>query len=133
MVDALIPAGDRAGVLRLGLLAAALMLGRYGCGYYSLYVGHLLAVKMERDMRRDLFHHLQSLPFRFFDNRQTGGLMSRMINDTGRVTDAVNHAPEDIFLAAAMLVGSYAVLFSLNGPLALICLALGAVDPRLLL
>jgi len=122
MVDTLIPAKDLAAVLRLGLAVAAMILGKYGCNFYTLYAGHLMAVKMERDMRRDLFYHLQKLPFRFFDNRQTGELMSRMINDVGRVTDAVNHAPEDLFLAAAMLAGSYAVLFSLNWQLALICL-----------
>jgi ATP-binding cassette subfamily B protein len=122
MVDTMIPAADLAAVLRLGLAVAAMILGKYGCNFYTLYAGHLLAVKMERDMRRDLFYHLQKLPFRFFDNRQTGELMSRMINDVGRVTDAVNHAPEDLFLAAAMLAGSYAVLFSLNWQLALICL-----------
>ena len=122
MVDTLIPAADLAAVLRLGLAVAAMILGKYGCNFYTLYAGHLMAVKMERDMRRDLFYHLQKLPFRFFDNRQTGELMSRMINDVGRVTDAVNHAPEDLFLAAAMLAGSYAVLFSLNWQLALICL-----------
>ena len=122
MVDSLIPAADLAAVLRLGLAVAAMILGKYGCNFYTLYAGHLLAVKMERDMRRDLFYHLQKLPFRFFDNRQTGELMSRMINDVGRVTDAVNHAPEDLFLAAATLAGSYAVLFSLNWQLALICL-----------
>jgi ATP-binding cassette subfamily B protein len=122
MVDTLIPAEDLAAVLRLGLAVAAMILGKYGCNFYTLYAGHLMAVKMERDMRRDLFYHLQKLPFRFFDNRQTGELMSRMINDVGRVTDAVNHAPEDLFLAAAMLAGSYAVLFSLNWQLALICL-----------
>ena len=122
MVDSLIPAADLAAVLRLGLLVAAMILAMYGCNFYTLYAGHLMAVKMERDMRRDLFYHLQRLPFRFFDNRQTGELMSRMINDVGRVTDAVNHAPEDLFLAAAMLTGSYAVLFSLNWQLALICL-----------
>ena len=122
MVDSLIPAADLAAVLRLGLAVAAMILGKYGCNFYTLYAGHLMAVKMERDMRRDLFYHLQKLPFRFFDNRQTGELMSRMINDVGRVTDAVNHAPEDLFLAAAMLAGSYAVLFSLNWQLALICL-----------
>ena len=121
MVDSLIPAADLAAVLRLGLAVAAMILGKYGCNFYTLYAGHLMAVKMERDMRRDLFYHLQKLPFRFFDNRQTGELMSRMINDVGRVTDAVNHAPEDLFLAAAMLAGSYAVLFSLNWQLALIC------------
>ena len=122
MVDTLIPAEDLAAVLRLGLAVAAMILGKYGCNFYTLYAGHLMAVKMERDMRRDLFYHLQKLPFRFFDNRQTGELMSRMINDVGRVTDAVNHAPEDLFLAAATLAGSYAVLFSLNWQLALICL-----------
>ncbi len=122
MVDTLIPAADLAAVLRLGLAVAAMILGKYGCNFYTLYAGHLMAVKMERDMRRDLFYHLQKLPFRFFDNRQTGELMSRMINDVGRVTDAVNHAPEDLFLAAATLAGSYAVLFSLNWQLALICL-----------
>ncbi len=123
MVDALIPARDVAGILRLGLLVAVLMLAKYGCTYYTLYAGHLMAVGMERDMRRDLFLHLQILNFRFYDNRQTGEIMSRMITDVGRVTDAVNHLPEDLLLAAAMLGGSYAVLFSMNAPLALICLA----------
>ncbi len=123
MVDSMIPAANLEAVVQLGLLIGLMILVKYGCNFYTLYAGHLMAVKMERDMRRDLFYHLQTLSFRFLDNRQTGELMSRMINDIGRVTDAVNHAPEDIFLAAAMLVGSYAVLFSLNWQLALICLA----------
>jgi ATP-binding cassette subfamily B protein len=121
MVDSLIPSADLRGILHLGLLITLMMLAKYGCNFYTLYVGHLMAVKMEKDMRRDLFYHLQILSFRFFDNRQTGELMSRMINDIGRVTDAVNHAPEDIFLTVAMIVGSYAVLFTLNWKLALIC------------
>jgi ATP-binding cassette subfamily B protein len=122
MVDSLLPTGDLPAIFRLGLAVAAMIVVKYGCNFYSLYAGHLMAVKMERDMRRDLFYHIQKLPFRFFDDRQTGELMSRMTNDVGRVTDAVNHAPEDLFLAAAMLAGSYAVLFSLNWQLALICL-----------
>ena len=122
MIDSLIPAGDLAGIARLGVLVAALVAAKYGCNYYTLYAGHLMAVKMERDMRRDLFRHLQVLPFRFYDNRQTGEIMSRLITDVGRVTDAVNHAPEDLLLAAGMLAGSYAVLFTLNAPLALISL-----------
>ena len=121
VVDSLIPTGDLRGIFRLGLLVTLMMLAKYGCNFYTLYAGHLMAVKMEKDMRRDLFYHLQTLSFRFFDNRKTGELMSRMINDIGRVTDAVNHAPEDIFLAVAMIVGSYAVLFALNWKLALIC------------
>jgi ABC-type multidrug transport system fused ATPase/permease subunit len=85
-------------IFQLGLLITLMMLVKYGCNFYTLYARHLMAVKMDKDMRRDLFCHLQTLSFRFFDNRQTGELMSRMINDIGRVTDAVNHAPEDIFL-----------------------------------
>jgi ATP-binding cassette subfamily B protein len=121
MVDSLIPETDLRGILRLGLLITLMMLAKYGCNFYTLYAGHLMAVKMEKDMRRDLFYHLQTLSFRFFDNRKTGELMSRMINDIGRVTDAVNHAPEDIFLAVTMILGSYSVLFALNWKLALIC------------
>ena len=122
MVDSLIPAKNLNAVLQLGLLITLMMLVKYGCNFYTLYAGHLMAVKMEKDMRRDLFYHLQTLSFRFFDNRQTGELMSRMINDIGRVTDAVNHAPEDIFLAVTMLLGSYLVLFTMSWKLALICL-----------
>ena len=121
MVDSLIPSGDLRGILQLGLLITLMMLAKFGCNFYTLYAGHLMAVKMEKDMRRDLFYHLQTLSFRFFDNRKTGELMSRMINDIGRVTDAVNHAPEDIFLALTMILGSYGVLFTLNWKLALIC------------
>ncbi|MBN2552302.1 MAG: ABC transporter ATP-binding protein [Spirochaetales bacterium] len=121
VVDCLIPAADLKGIFRLGLLITLMMLAKYGCNFYTLYAGHLMAVKMEKDMRRDLFYHLQTLSFRFFDNRKTGELMSRMINDIGRVTDAVNHAPEDLFLATTMVLGSYSVLFALNWKLALIC------------
>jgi len=121
VIDSLIPEADLRGILRLGLLITLMMLAKYGCNFYTLYAGHLMAVKMEKDMRRDLFYHLQTLSFRFFDNRKTGELMSRMINDIGRVTDAVNHAPEDIFLAVTMILGSYSVLFALNWKLALIC------------
>jgi len=123
MIDSLMPSGDLGTILRLGQVIALMILAKYGCNFYTLYVAHLFAVKMERDMRRDLFYHLQKLPFRFYDNRLTGELISRMINDIGRVTDAVNHAPEDLFLATAMLLGSYAVMFSLNWELALISLA----------
>jgi ATP-binding cassette subfamily B protein len=80
-----------------------------------------MAVKIEKDMRRLLFYNLQTLTFRFFDNRETDEFMSRMINDIGRVTDAVSHAPQDIFLAFTMIAGSNTVLFVLNWKPAMIC------------
>jgi ATP-binding cassette subfamily B protein len=104
--------------LALGLAAAGLVKG--ALGYYTIYAGHLLAIGIERDMRRDFFYHLQRQSFGFFDNRKTGELMSRMINDIEKVTDAVNHAPEEIFLAAVTILGSFSVMFTLNPRLALI-------------
>ncbi len=107
-------------IVRLALCLAAAGLVKGALGYYTIYAGHLLAIGIERDMRRDFFYHLQRQSFGFFDNRKTGELMSRMINDIEKVTDAVNHAPEEIFLAAVTILGSFSVMFTLNPRLALI-------------
>ena len=104
--------------LALGLGAAGIL--KALLSYYTIYAGHLLAVKMERDMRRDLFYHLQTLSFSFYDNRKTGELMSRMINDIGKVSDTVNHAPEEVFLSVITIAGCFGIMFHLNVPLALI-------------
>lgn len=122
VVDSDIPQADFRGILRAGALVAVLVAAKFGASYYSLYMGHVMAVQMERDMRRDLFHHLTTLPFRFFDDRKPGELLSRVTNDIEKVSDAVNHAPEDVFLSALLLSGSYVMLFILFPPLALISL-----------
>jgi len=123
MVDEAVPARDLAEMLRISALVGILAFAKYAANYYSLYWGHALAARMERDMRRDFFAKLQGMSFSFFDSRKTGELMSRMTNDIGKVSDAVNHAPEDLLLAAVTVAGAYGVLFALNPILALICLA----------
>lgn len=122
IIDTAVPARDLGMILRISLLVGVLAALKYGAEFYTLYAGHAMAARMERDMRRDFFAKLQGLSFSFFDERKTGELMSRLTNDIGKVSDSVNHAPEEILLAAATLVGSFAVLFSLHVPLALICL-----------
>jgi len=122
IVDTAVPARDLGLILRIALGVGVLALIKYGAEFYTLYAGHAMAARMERDMRRDFFAKLQSLSFSFFDERKTGELMSRLTNDIGKVSDSVNHAPEEILLAFATLAGSFAVLFSLHVPLALICL-----------
>ena len=99
----------------------AVIIFRFAFTYYTLYAGHIMAVKMERDMRRELFYHLQKLSFTFYDDRKTGEIMSRMINDIGRVSDSVNHAPEDIFLSVLSIGGTFSVMAFLHWKLALIC------------
>ncbi len=122
IVDTAVPAKDLGLILRIALGVGLLALFKYGAEFYTLYAGHAMAARMERDMRREFFAKLQSLSFSFFDERKTGELMSRLTNDIGKVSDSVNHAPEEILLAFATLAGSFAVLFSLHVPLALICL-----------
>ena len=117
LVDRAVPSRDLGALLAVAASVAVLALARYAANYYSLYMGHALAARMERDMRRDLFRKIEGMSFSFFDERKTGELMSRMINDVGKVSDAVNHAPEDLLLAAFTIAGSYAVLFSLHPPL----------------
>jgi len=122
MIDAALPARDARAMAGIAAIVAALAALKYGLNYYSLYAGHAMAVAMERDMRRDFFAKLQTMSFSFFDERKTGELMSRMTNDIGKVSDAVNHAPEDLVLALFTVAGSFGLLFALNPALAAICL-----------
>ncbi|NSW90766.1 MAG: hypothetical protein HPY74_08855 [Firmicutes bacterium] len=78
------------------------MLLNYFINYYG-HNGHIVGIRMEYDMRKDLFSHLQTLSFRFYDNVRTGKLMSRMMNDLNEITELDHHGPEDIFLSVIML------------------------------
>ncbi len=88
--------------------------------YVVNYWGHILGVRMEYDMRKDLFSHLQTLPFRFFDKNRTGHLMSRMINDLNEITELAHHGPEDLLLSVIMLIGSFIMLIRIEWRLAII-------------
>ena len=88
--------------------------------YIINYWGHVLGVRMEYDMRKDLFAHLQTLSFNFYDNNRTGHLMSRMINDLNQVAELAHHGPEDIFISLVMLFGSFFILLGVQWRLAVI-------------
>lgn len=90
------------------------------CSYFVEYYGHVVGVNIEYQMRKDLFTHLQTLDFRFFDDTKVGYLMSRIVNDLRDITELAHHGPEDIFIASVMLVGSFLYLLTINVPLTLI-------------
>ncbi|MEL7648493.1 MAG: ABC transporter ATP-binding protein [Sedimentibacter sp.] len=93
---------------------------KVGLNYYITYYGHIMGVIMQADMRKDIFEHMQDLPFVFFDENKTGTLTSRIINDLMEVSELAHHGPEDLFISAIMLVGSFAMLAMINLPLSLI-------------
>lgn len=92
------------------------------CQYIRVTWGHILGVKMETDMRSELFAHLQKLSLGYFDRTKTGHMMSRITNDLFQITEMAHHCPEDLIISIATIVGSYIVMFSYNVPLALISL-----------
>ncbi|MBQ7323636.1 MAG: ABC transporter ATP-binding protein [Clostridia bacterium] len=90
--------------------------------YIVGYWGHILGVRIQGDMRRDLFRHIQTLPFSYFDNNKTGSIMSRILNDLFEVSELAHHAPEDVFNSFISIIGALVMLTLINPWLALIVL-----------
>ncbi|MPQ43928.1 ABC transporter ATP-binding protein [Clostridium tarantellae] len=88
--------------------------------YFMQYWGHVVGVRMQADMRRDIFTHLQDLPNEYFDNNKTGVIMSRIINDLMEISELAHHGPEDIIVSTVMLFGSFIILCTINVPLTII-------------
>ncbi|MBE6687038.1 MAG: ABC transporter ATP-binding protein [Ruminococcaceae bacterium] len=78
--------------------------------YIIQYWGHMVGVGIQSDMRRDMFTHLQKLPFSYFDENKTGSIMSRITNDLFSIAELAHHCPEDIFISTIMLIGSFVML-----------------------
>lgn len=116
----LIPTGQIDRLFLLGGGMAVLYLIRAGFEYFVECYGHVLGVRMEYDMRKDLFTHLQSLSFRFYDKNRTGHLMSRIVNDLRDITELAHHGPEDLFISLVMIIGSFLVLVQIEWRLAAI-------------
>ncbi|WP_010257323.1 ABC transporter ATP-binding protein [Treponema primitia] len=95
---------------------------RMGFTYFITYWGHTVGVYLEADMRRDLFSHLQQLPFSFYDNHRTGHIMSRVTTDLFEVTELAHHGPEDLFISIITFVGSIFLVFSIRWEMALVLL-----------
>jgi ATP-binding cassette, subfamily B, bacterial len=119
MLNVVVPARDLSGLLTLVGLLVVLYLLVAALTYVINYWGHVVGIRMEADMRRDIFSHLQRLSFRFYDNNRTGQLMSRVVNDLNEITELAHHGPEDLFLSAVMMTGSLGVLFAIEWRLAL--------------
>ena len=88
--------------------------------YIVTYWGHLMGVRIEADIRSDLFAHMQDLSFSFFDHNRTGQLMSRVTGDLFEITELAHHGPEDLFISAVTLIGAFTVMLTIQWRLALV-------------
>ena len=106
----------------MAVLAGAYVLK--GFFYFIItYWGHLLGVRMEADIRRDLFAHMQELSFSFYDKNRTGQLMSRVTGDLFEITELAHHGPEDLFISSVTILGAFCIMLTIQWQLALIVFA----------
>lgn len=82
--------------------------------YVINYWGHVVGIRMETEMRKDLFSHIQTLSFSYFDKTRTGHIMSRIVNDLREISELAHHGPEDLFLSFIMLIGSFIILLGIE-------------------
>lgn len=104
------------------LIVAAAFVIRACMNYIITYWGHMFGVRVEADLRDDLFRHMQSLDFKFFDSNRTGQLMNRMTGDLFEITELSHHGPEDLFVAFITIIGAICIMFTVQWQLALVIL-----------
>ncbi len=88
------------------------------CKYYVSYQGHMMGARMERDMRQQLFDHYEKLSFSYYDNNNSGQMMSKLVSDLFDIAEFAHHGPENLFISLIKIIGSFVCLFAINARLA---------------
>ena len=120
MLNEFIPNRQYRQVIGFGLALLGLYVVRMLLNYFIQYEGHMMGVFMQTRMRSDLFAHLEKLPFSFYDNHETGKIMSRMTNDLMDISELAHHGPENIIISTISILTSFVYLSTINLTLTLI-------------
>ena len=123
MLNIYIPQKMYSTIVAAGAVVLVLYVMRMLLRYFVQYYGHVIGVKMQSQMRQDLFAHLEKLPFRFFDNHETGRIMTRITSDLFEVCELAHHGPENLLISSVMIVLSFTYLFMIDPILTLIIFA----------
>ena len=123
MLNIYIPNEMYTTIVIAGIAVLALYVVRMLLRYFVQYYGHLIGVKMQSQMRIDLFNHLEKLPFRFFDNNETGRIMTRLTSDLFELCELAHHGPENLLISSVMIVLSFTYLCTIDWILTLIIFA----------
>lgn len=123
MLNIYIPRKMYSTIVIAGLIVLALYIVRMLLRYFVQYYGHMIGVQMQSRMRQDLFAHLEKQPFSFYDNHETGRIMTRITSDLFEVCELAHHGPENLLISTVMILLSFAYLFSIDPILTLIIFA----------
>ena len=124
IINDFIPEGNLRMIVIFAVAIFFIYLLKSGLNYFMSRYGHYVGARMQADMRRDLFRHMERLPCTFFDNNKTGDLMSRMTNDLFNVVELAHHGPEDLLVSILQLIGSFILMALIDPTLTLISFAL---------
>lgn len=114
MLNDLIPNRMYQSIILAGLLVLALYAVKMGLNYFIQYQGHMMGVHIQAQMRRDMFNHLEKLPYSFYDNHETGKIMSRMTNDLMDISELAHHGPENVIICTITIVTAFVYLSTIN-------------------
>ncbi len=120
MLNDFIPNQLYTAIVVAGCIVLVLYVLRMLLRYFVQYYGHLIGVRMQSQMRKDLFGHLEKLPFRYYDNNETGQIMTRITSDLFEVCELAHHGPENLLISAVMIVLSFVYLLTIDWILTLI-------------
>ena len=120
MLNNLIPGRKYYLIIAAGVLLLSLYFVRMLLMYFIQYQGHMMGVKMQAQMRSDMFNHLQKLPYKFYDDNETGKIMSRMTSDLMNISELAHHGPENVIISSISIIVSFIYLSSINLKLSLI-------------
>ena len=120
MLNDYIPNKNYQAIVFFGMTLLLLYFVRMLLRYFIQYEGHMMGIRMQAAMRRDLFNHLEKLPYSFYDEHETGKIMSRMTNDLMEVSELAHHGPENIIISSISILTSFVYLSMINLPLTLI-------------
>ncbi len=123
MLNEYIPNKMYTTIITAGVIVLLLYVIRMLLRYFVQYYGHIIGVRMQSQMRQDLFGHLQKLPFRFYDNNETGRIMTRLGSDLFEVCELAHHGPENLLISSVMIILSFIYLFTIDWILTLIIFA----------
>ena len=123
MLNVYIPQKMYTTIVIAGAIVMVLYVARMLLRYFVQYYGHVIGVKMQSQMRQDLFGHLQKLPFRFYDNNETGRIMTRITSDLFEVCELAHHGPENLLISSVMILFSFTYLMTIDPFLTLIIFA----------
>ncbi len=109
---------DKATILHalvfVGIALLSMYVIKYFCQYFIISWGHIMGARMETDMRNDLFNHFQRLSFSYYDKNNTGEMMSKLVADLFDISELAHHGPENLFISALKIIGSFIILMMIN-------------------